>query len=169
MSEASNSDLWYTPVSLFEPLNREFGFSLDGAADGANALCRRYYGPGNGPGRFGQGAESLGPDGLTARWSGEKVWLNCPYGREVGNWVIKAYREVFLLPDPAELAVLLLPAHTGPAWFHSAIWDKDIHGPRRGVQVRFLQGRIKFEGPHNPDREPARFDSMVVVMRRDGK
>lgn len=161
MSERSESPEWHTPQALFDTLNRDFGFTLDAAARRENSKCSRYLCP---PDDAPSTDRCVGVDGLTTRWSGERVWCNPPYNRETGKWAIKAYREVFLLPDPAELAVLLLPAHTGPAWFHSAIWDKDIHGPRRGVQVRFLQGRIKFEGPH-ADGSPARFDSMLVIMK----
>lgn len=181
VTERSASDRWWTPYEVFKPLDREFGFTLDAAAEPENALCPQFLAPPDClvpldtkpyvPGEFypsgrfpGQTVACKGKDGLQTRWTGERVWLNPPYGRGCGDWVLKAYREVFLYPEPAESAVLLLPAYTGPAWFHSTIWDKDIHAPRRGVQVRFLQGRIKFEGPYS-DGNPARFDSMVVVMK----
>lgn len=174
MTERSASDRWWTPYEVFKPLDRDFGFTLDAAAEPENSLVPKFLAPPDSPytkggfypaGRFpGQTVACAGKDGLKTDWAGERVWCNPPYGREVGEWVLRAYRQVFLVPKPAKLAVLLLPAHTGPAWFHAAIWDKDINGPRRGVQVRFLQGRIKFEGPY-ADGNPARFDSMVVVMK----
>ena len=169
MTERSASHEWWTPTDLFRILDREFGFTLDAAATFENALCQNFIGPPGMPPDSGQSrggrSDCIGIDGLKCRWSGERVFCNPPYGGEEGAWVVKAYREAFLYPDPAELVVLLLPVKTGMGWFHSCIWDEDIHGPRRGVEIRFLKGRLAFEGPHNPRGESARFESMVVVMR----
>ena len=169
MTEASKAIDYWTPLSLWTPLDKEFGFTLDSAASEENALCNRYMGPivggpDDNPGRT-HYKQRVAEDGLRARWSGERVWCNPPYGGQEGEWVLKAYREVFLYPDPAELVVMLLPNKTDRPWFHAAIWDKDIHGPRRGVQIRFIEKRVAFEGPHNPQKRGAAFESMIVVMR----
>ena len=37
---------WETPLDLFDPINDEFGFTLDVAADSSNAKCEKYLTPG---------------------------------------------------------------------------------------------------------------------------
>mgnify|MGYP001606612476 CR=1 FL=1 len=171
MSERSASSDWWTPRALFDALHSEFHFTLDAAADAENALCTRYIGPPESVPddyrieRLGRMGTCVGEDGLKCRWSGERVFCNPPYGGQEGQWVLKAYQEVYLYPNGADLVVLLLPVKTGMGWFHAAIWREDVHAPRKGVEVRFLKGRQAFEGPMNPAGESARFESMVVVMR----
>ena len=77
---------------------------------------------------------------------GETVWLNPPYGREIGRWVKKAWEES---QKPGTVVVLLLPARTDTAWFH----EYCRHG-----DVVFVRGRLKFGGSRNS----APFPSMVV-------
>jgi phage N-6-adenine-methyltransferase len=55
-----------TPDSIWKPLDKEFGFTLDVASTHENALCANHYTP----------AE----DGLKQPWSGV-CWMNPPYGR----------------------------------------------------------------------------------------
>src|SRR5579863_7664678 len=70
---------WETPQALFDELSWIFGgFTLDPCATSANAKCARYF--------------SRGENGLTRRWEG-KVFVNPPYGREIGKWVRKAFEE----------------------------------------------------------------------------
>lgn len=108
---------WATPQALFDELNREFGFTLDVAADDTNAKCARYY--------------TQVDDGLLSPWSGV-VWCNPPYGPCVGDWVEKAYREA----GRGVTSVLLLPARTDTAWFHAYVLNK--------ADIRFVRGRLKF-------------------------
>jgi site-specific DNA-methyltransferase (adenine-specific) len=169
--DPSKSVEWWSPAALFQTLDREFGFTLDAAATPENALCKRFMSRHLAPGtyptpRIGGEGDCVGDDGLCHRWSGEKVWCNPPYGGQEGDWVLKTYREVHLYPDTADLAVMLLPVKTDRAWFLSCIWDNDIHATRRGVEVRFIQGRLKFGGPHASGS--AAFESMVVIFRPVG-
>ena len=77
---SSKSQEWRTPRSFFENLDREFHFVLDAAATAENAKCERYFTPET--------------DGLSQSWNvGGSVFCNPPYGREIGKWVEKAYRE----------------------------------------------------------------------------
>ena len=76
---SSASDEWETPQDLFDRLNAVFRFDLDAAALSENAKCARFYTPAQ--------------NGLAQPWSGN-VWLNPPYGRQIGAWVRKAYEEV---------------------------------------------------------------------------
>ncbi|MCC6970463.1 MAG: hypothetical protein IT434_09600, partial [Phycisphaerales bacterium] len=57
--------------------------------------------------------------------------------------------------------VVLIPARTDTKAFHAHIWDRENHRPRPGVEVRFLNGRLKFGGC----KDAAPFPSMVVVFR----
>ena len=72
---SSASSEWTTPRDLFDELDAEFHFDLDAASTDANALCTRHY--------------TKESDGLAQEWRGS-VWLNPPYGREIGKWMQKA-------------------------------------------------------------------------------
>lgn len=76
------------------------------------------------------------------------MWLNPPYGRDIGKWVEKAYKESL---KENTVVVCLLPARTDTAWFH----DYCMYG-----RVIFVRGRLKFGGAKNS----APFPSMVVIF-----
>lgn len=145
---ATGNDERVTPPGVFLPLQREFQFTLDAAATAANTRCARWLGPGS----------LLAADGLLHPWVGERVWCNPPYSRGLQRQFIrKAAGERM----NGVLAVLLLPARTDTRAFHNYIWDGTTHRPQTGVEVRFLSGRIRFEG----EESGAPFPSMVVVFR----
>lgn len=73
--KSSLSNEWTTPRELFDELNAEFHFTLDAASTDENALCEQHY--------------TVDDDGLSQEWAGS-VWLNPPYGREIGAWMQKA-------------------------------------------------------------------------------
>ena len=75
----SKTDDWATPQKLFDELNSEFGFTLDPCATLTNAKCSKFYTREN--------------DGLSKDWRGERVFMNPPYGREIGKWVKKISEE----------------------------------------------------------------------------
>ena len=77
----------------------------------------------------------------------DAVVTDPPYGRAIGKWVEKAYREAC----QGALVVGLLPARTDTKWFHDFIYHK--------AQIRFLRGRLKFSGAIYS----APFPSMIVV------
>lgn len=77
---SSKNMCWCTPQDFFDKLNEEFNFVLDAAATDKTAKCSLYYTPET--------------DGLSQSWDcGGAVFCNPPYGREIGKWVQKAYRE----------------------------------------------------------------------------
>jgi phage N-6-adenine-methyltransferase len=135
---SSQSVEWSTPLDLFAELNARYApFTLDAAATPENAKCDAYY--------------TLVEDGLAQTWTG-KVWLNPPYGRNrIGRWMRKAWESS---QTTAELVVCLVPARTGPDWWHE--WAM------RG-EVEFLRGRQRFGDSKNA----APFDSAIVVFRKD--
>src|SRR5688572_2906267 len=73
---SSRSSEWPTPQWLFDALNREFEFTLDPASTHENAKCSKHY--------------TQAEDGLAQDWSNEVVFLNPPYGKEIGRWMRKA-------------------------------------------------------------------------------
>ncbi len=135
----SESNEWGTPQDLFDSLNAEFGFTLDVAANSANAKCPRYF--------------TVDDNGLFKDWGGERVWCNPPYGREIGTWIKKA------AISKAEVAVLLIPARTDTKAWHRWIFKNPA------VEVRFLEGRVRFVA-EGKKLDNAPFPSAVVIFRR---
>ena len=157
---SSKKDDWGTPQDLFDRLDKLYGFTLDAAANHENAKCPRYYML---EGLYELGKKVADENGLTGPWGigGGWTWCNPPYGRETGKWVAKAWHEM----ETGNNHVLLLPARTDTRYFHDYIWDVDRRGPRRGVSVDFLKGRLKFEGAANQatgKADAAPFPSMLV-------
>lgn len=131
---SSKTDNWATPKDFFDKLNDEFGFTLDVCASAQNAKCDRYFTQAN--------------DGLAQNWGSEVCWMNPPYGREIGNWMKKAYES----SQAGATVVCLVPSRTDTRWWHE--WAM------KG-EVRFIKGRLKFGGSNNS----APFPSAVVVFR----
>lgn len=134
------TDQWSTPQDFFDQLDNEFHFTLDPCADETNHKCEKYF--------------TKEQDGLTQDWSGEIVFCNPPYGRQVGKWVEKCFREVY--QGDCKCVVLLLFANTDTKWFHDWIYHK--------AEVRFIKGRLRFGGGRVNSPKP----SMVVVFRKPG-
>ena len=126
---------WATPRWLFERLDAEFGFTLDPCASPENATCPRFY--------------TREDDGLSRPWQGS-VFVNPPYGRELGRWIEKACRSA----QEGATVVCLLPARTDTAWFHRWVLP-------HASELRFFRGRIRFAG----GRHSAPFPSILVVFR----
>lgn len=140
------SDEWQTPADLFAALHAEFDFLCDMAATKQNALLPRYWGPDH---------ERIDRrNSLVFRWPA-RCWLNPPYS-QVRAFVAKAAEEA----KRGSLVVCLVPARTDTRWWHEHVWDRVSHKPRRGVQVRFLKGRLTFVGA----AAGAPFPSVVVVF-----
>lgn len=136
---SSKSMEWRTPDELFDRLNLEFRFVLDAAATPTSAKCSKFFSP--------------EMDGLSQSWNvAGAVFCNPPYGRQIGNWVRKAYAESRLAAYPI---VLLIPARTDTSYFHDYIYGK--------AEIRFIRGRLKFTDEQGREFGPAPFPSMVVV------
>ncbi|PWA11088.1 adenine methyltransferase [Pueribacillus theae] len=133
---SSRSSDWETPQDFFDELDKEFNFTLDPCASHTNAKCDKYF--------------TKEDNGLLQDWSGETVFMNPPYGREIKDWVRKAYEESL----KGTTVVCLLPARTDTRWFHDYIYGN--------AAIRFIKGRLKFGGAKNS----APFPSMVVIYDR---
>ena len=114
----SNTVEWETPQALFDQLNEEFRFTLDPCATAENAKCRKYY--------------TKEQDGLLQDWTGETVYCNPPYGRQMGRWIEKCYEHWL----SGGVAVMLIPARTDTKAFHEYIYGK--------AEIRFIRGRLRF-------------------------
>jgi site-specific DNA-methyltransferase (adenine-specific) len=132
---SSKTDLWATPQSFYDELNAEFNFTLDPCSNGLNAKCPLFF--------------TKEDDGLTQDWAPHTVFMNPPYGREISEWMRKAYEE----SRKGATVVCLVPARTDTRWFHDYVYGKG--------EIRFVKGRLKFGDAENS----APFPSMVVIYR----
>lgn len=135
---SSNKTDWATPQEFFDDLNCQFHFTLDPCASEENHKCDKYY--------------TKQDNGLKKDWGNERVFCNPPYGRGIYYWVKKC-------AEHKGLCVMLIPARTDTKWFHEFIYQKP------NVEIRFVRGRIKFDGAKNV----APFPSMIVVFNPDKK
>lgn len=153
---------WRTPPEFFAGLDQEFHFTLDAAASHEDHLCKRYC---TQDGTW-DGMYDISPnDGLDYNWAKHSVWCNPPYGN-VEPWVKKARDSAI----SGALVVMLLAPAVDTKWFHKYVWDHRLHRPRGDVEVRFLQGRIRFIHP-DPEKRVTDFKgfrpisgNMVVVF-----
>lgn len=89
-------------------------------------------------------------DGLAQEWHG-RVYMNPPYGREIGAWVDKLIHEH--KHGGVTYAIALLPARTDTQWFVKL----------RDYPVCFVTGRLTFIG----NDDPAPFPSAVFYLGDD--
>lgn len=137
---SSKTDLWSTPWNFFDKLNDEFHFTLDPCSTHENAKCYKHF--------------TIEEDGLLQDWGNEVVFCNPPYGRQIKDWVKKAYEES---QKDDTTVVMLIPARTDTIYFHEYIYHK--------AEIRFIKGRLKFGYAKNA----APFPSMVVIFRKDNQ
>lgn len=142
----STTDDWPTPRDLFETLDREFEFTLDPCASPTNAKCENFF--------------TIEDDGLNQEWTGS-VFMNPPYGREIGKWVAKAHESA----SNGATVVCLIPSRTDTAYWH----DYVMHAS----EVRFIRSRLHFDNPVHQERKAtgqasahnAPFPSAVIVFK----
>ncbi|MCI0558619.1 MAG: phage N-6-adenine-methyltransferase [Nitrososphaera sp.] len=130
---SSSSGEWSTPQWLFDELDQKFKFTLDPCSTHSNAKCKRHF--------------TVAENGLAQDWSGDVVFMNPPYGREIGLWMKKAFETA----KAGGTVVCLVPARTDTAWWHGY----SVHGV-----VRFLEGRLKF----GTSKNSAPFPSAIVFF-----
>ena len=133
---SSKSEEWSTPQYIFDELNAELNFNLDPCATDDNHKCLAYF--------------TKEDDGLSKSWGGCRVFMNPPYGRQIGKWVRKAWEES---KKPGTMVVCLLPARTDTKWFH----EYCLRG-----EIKFIRGRLRFGG----SKWNAPFPSMIVVFKQ---
>jgi len=133
---SSKSNEWDTPQELFDKLNLEFGFTLDPCSSDENHKCSKHF--------------TIIDDGLSQDWSNDAVFMNPPYGREIGKWIEKAYEE----GQKGAVCVCLIPSRTDTKYWHEYCMKGEI---------RFIKGRIKFGNSENS----APFPSAIVIFRSE--
>jgi len=138
------SDEWRTPPDLFARLDQQHHFTVDVAATAENALCPIYL-----------------TDALAVSWLDIPTtryrpvcWCNPPYS-QCRAFIEKAAAE----RRRGVKTVCLVPSRTDTRWWHAHVWDGD--GPRAGVHVEFLKGRLKFSG----SAQSAPFPSVVITFQ----
>lgn len=95
-------------------------------------------------------------NGLEIEWK-ERNFINPPYSRKLKEaFINKAYQESL----KGKLCVMLLPVSTSTKIFHEIILPN--------AKIKFIKGRIKFEG-HNTKNELVKnksgmHDSMLVIF-----
>lgn len=138
------SDEWATPEEIFAPLDTEFGFVLDVAAQSWNAKCTRFLTP--------------ALDGLTGDWPVMgAVWLNPPYS-EIALWLAKAREQ----SARGATVVCLVPCSPDRHW-----WADHVEGE---CEVRLLTRRMLKSGRVHFVKEDgtsgrAPFASAVLIYR----
>lgn len=133
------SSEWATPQHLFDKLNAEFNFVLDVCATQQNAKCEKYF--------------TKEQDGLQQVWSLDgsyvfSVWMNPPYGREITQWMKKAY-EVSL---SGVRVVALVPNRSNAPWWHDYVM--------KSREIRFVRKKVPFDG----EKKGVPFWGSVVVV-----
>lgn len=128
-----SGDDWATPRSLYDQLDKEFGFDFDPCP------LRSTF------------------DGLVIPW-GKSNFVNPPYSRALKEaFIRKAVEEAAL----GKTVVLLLPVSTSTRVFHEAIYGH--------AEIRFLRGRVRFEGINTKGVKVSdkcgMHDSMIVIFR----
>ena len=96
-------------------------------------------------------------DGLEVEW-GERNFINPPYSQKLKHeFVVKAIHESW----KGKLCVLLLPVSTSTVLFHDFILPNK-------PEIRFVRGRIKFEGINSFGEKVSTkcgmHDSMLVIL-----
>jgi len=132
---------WPTPDELFDPVEAEFHFTLDAAADVTNARAIKFF--------------STTDNSLKQDWGKHVVWLNPPYGARTGklvDWVRKSSDAA----AKGATVVMLILARTNTNWFHEICLK---YG-----EVRFIKGRPKFGGAQHGLPQPLCF----VIFRPRG-
>jgi site-specific DNA-methyltransferase (adenine-specific) len=96
-------------------------------------------------------------DGLGIEWK-ERNYINPPYSQKLKESFI---RKALLESKKGRLCVMLLPVSTSTKIFHEVILPN--------ADVRFIKGRVKFEGVDSRGRKVVNrcgtFDSMIVIFR----
>lgn len=128
---------WETPQWLFDLLDAEFHFTLDGAADVANSKCAYFIGEED--------------NTLIVPWEDDVVFINPPYGRGkmLGEWLRKGFEEHLRRAT----SVWILPASTDTLWWHEYVM--------RAGEIRFIEGRLHFSGTN----KSAWMANVVVIFR----
>jgi hypothetical protein len=134
---SSESNEWTSPSAIVEKAQEMFGvIDLDPCSDDAESPAvpaKEIY--------------TKEDDGLSKEWNG-RVYMNPPYGSEIGTWIVKLKGEYE--SGRVTEAIALVPARPDTEWFRAL----------RLYARCFIFGRLKFGGQENS----APFPSMLVYL-----
>jgi len=141
---SSDRQDWGTPRAFMAFLEIEKGWkpNLDAAASIRNTKAPHFY--------------SKTDDGLSKAWYGN-VWLNPPFGTEIGSWMKKCSEEI--KNDLVKSIFVLVPARTDTKWFHEIVMPS-------AYLVYLIKGRFNFRFDEATPGANAPFPSMLIVYRR---
>lgn len=133
---SSDSVEWYTPRHILDAVAAAMGgIDLDPCADPGRAVPADVH-------------YTIEDDGLSRGWRG-RVYMNPPYGREIGDWIEKLAIE-YEAGNISE-AIALVPARTDTAWW--------VRLDTLATAICLVTGRLSFSGA-----DPAPFPSAVVYL-----
>ena len=95
-------------------------------------------------------------NGLVRPWFG-RVYMNPPYGREIGNWVRKLVSE--FRAGNVHSAIALVPARVDTYWF----------GELYEFPVCFVRGRLRFLDRERNPQGSAPFPSAIIYLGKERK
>ena len=78
--------------------------------------------------------------------------MNPPYGREIGKWIEKAYKESI----KGAVVVCLIPSRTDTRYWHDYIFPY-------ASDIKFIKGRVKFGSGNSP----APFPSAIIEFKKE--
>lgn len=135
-----DGDEWCTPDSVFNPLNKEFQFTLDPCCKKETARAGMFYTPHE--------------NGLIQNWSNHSVFCNPPYSRNnINKWLQKCVDE----QKAAAVIVALIPSDTSTKWFHEFVLPF--------AKIRFIKGRVLFVSPDRTIFFRPRFGCLIAIYR----
>lgn len=142
VAKSLESTVWGTPPEIFDPLNKEFGFTLDVCAIRENAKTDRFFPP--------------EVDGLSQPWGINTCWCNPPYGKDVVKWCKKALAET----KNGATTVMLIPCKTNTNWWHDVVIPF--------ADIRFLRGRVKFIQNGKQSTQALPWPLAIVIYKAKG-
>lgn len=138
--QTSKTPEWYTPDTIINQVIKLYStIDLDPCTNSKtnpNVKADAYF--------------DISDDGLNQNWFGS-VYVNPPYGREVGKWVDKCIEEY--TNKRVDEIILLVPARVDTKWFAKIAnyyWCS-------------VSGRLKFKSPTG-NSDPAPFPSAIIYM-----
>lgn len=125
--EGITSVHWFTPPHIVEALGGKEGFDVDPCTPEDPSLL---------PKRTATRLIPPSEDGLATPWpDAALVFVNPPYGREIGLWLGK-------LANHPGGGIALVPAHTDPAWMHDFVLNHPAV-----TAIAITRGRLRFVRP----------------------
>ena len=135
---------WYTPQYILDKVYNVFPVSLDPCSNNKQTVDAEIH-------------YTKEDDGLTMPWGG-CVFMNPPYGREIGKWVSKFLEE--WTKGNIQNAILLVPVKTDTKWWgelseYLSCWCA-------------ISGRVKFVSP-DPEKQTTvgTFASAMILITRE--